>query len=120
MKPISLEEAPQALQEAVKKYLDLGYELLEITAEEQFSGKLTYEANLTTEHKTFVNLHCFHISLCGFVVDERKFDDFVAIKALELSKTFRKRVQRHIRGIERKEQQNGTSSEEGPEESANS
>lgn len=95
MKQVRLEDTPQPLQEAIKSYINSGYEVLQLTAEELSSGKWTYESILTIDHHSFVELsYCHELS-------EQILHSWTLGALLELSEPFRNRMQRRIQGIER-------------------
>ncbi|MFB5555896.1 hypothetical protein ACE41A_13420 [Bacillus cytotoxicus] len=106
MKSIKLEEAPKVLQEAVQKHLEAGFEVLEVIEEPRDERDTFYEATLATnDHSTIINLFGYTNVFKEFVVDEQIFDTWLAIKAMKVSEVFRNKIKRHLRTIERKEEE---------------
>ena len=95
MRPIKLEEAPEELQKAINEKITQGYELLQLTVEEQASGKQAYESIVTLQYRAFINIYFYS------KIGQQNFDSWFIIEALKLSKSLRNSVKRNIKTIEK-------------------
>ncbi|WP_459503048.1 hypothetical protein [Bacillus sp. C1] len=108
MKSIQLEDVPEELQKEIQFYIEMSYELLQVTAIERAVDQISYEAILTDQHRSFIGL------IYSRKLFEHRCNSWFVSEAMKLSPKFRERIKQELQFIEEQEKErnhdNSTSS----------